>query len=72
MDTIIDDCSATTPDVDPRSWTGPTTFLTAGSQVGQDVSSDRVEAQLADMASSRPWGGDQPPVSIYVDAASCV
>ena len=38
--------------------------------VDQDVPSAKVEAQIADMASPRPWDGDEPPLSIYVDAAS--
>ena len=36
----------------------------------RDVPSGKVEAQIADMASSRPWAGDAPPMSIYVDAVS--
>ena len=32
----------------------------------------RVEAQIADMASSRPWDVDEPPLSIYVGPASFV
>ena len=31
-----------------------------------------VEARIADMASSRPRGGDGPPLSIYVDLVSFV
>ena len=67
--TTVDDWTVATPDDDPHLWTGTTMCLTAGSPVGQDVSSERVQAQIADMASPRPWDGDGRPTSIYVDAA---
>ena len=62
----------------PDSWTGTTTFLTVDSPARTEADSqpealpERVKAQIADMASSRPWGGDEPPMSIYVDPASFV
>ena len=72
IDTITDDWITMIPDADPRPWIGTTTFLTADLPVDQDVPSDKVEAQIADMASSRPWDRGEPPMSIYVDAAPFV
>ena len=61
VDTIADDWTAYALDEDARPWVGTTTFLTMDMPDARVVPSAKVEAQLADVASSRPWDGDEPP-----------
>ena len=73
LDSVTDDWNTAAPDEEPYPRTGTTTFSTIGPSANQETDvrpealPERVEAQIADMASSRPWDGDVPPVSIYVD-----
>ena len=75
VDTTIDDWNAAGPNEELEPWTGATTCLTvdrtaepeAGGQ--PEALPEKVRTQIADMASSRPWAGDEPPMSIYVDLA---
>ena len=65
--TTTDEWTTVVPTRDSHPRTGITTFLTMDPPADQDVPSSRVESQIADMASSRPWAGGEPPQSIYVD-----
>ena len=67
--TITDDWTIVVPYRDSHPSSGTTTFLAMGPLADQGVPSSRVESQIADTASSRPWDGDEPPLSICVDAA---
>ena len=73
IDNVTDDWSTAALMEEADTWTGTTTFLTVDGPVWPDTEGpsetvlDKVRAQIADMASSRPWDGDEPPMSIYVD-----
>ena len=78
IDNITDDWNTAALLEETESWRGTTTFLTIDAPVWPEAESlpeavpERVKAQIADVASSRPWDGDEPPMSIYVDPASFV
>ena len=79
VDTITDEWKSGVPDEEQCSWTGTTTFLTVDlpphleSEVqSEGETPEHARQRLVDMSSSRPWDGDETPMSIYDDPASFV
>ena len=70
IDSVTDAWKSGVPDVEPCSWTGTTTFLTVDTPAQQEVESrsedevpEHARQRVFDMSSSRPWDGDEPPMS---------
>ena len=78
IDNITDDWNTASLLEETDTWTGTTTFLTVDGLVWPDAEGlpeavpEKVRVQIADMASSRPWDGDEPPMPFSVDPGSFV
>ena len=79
IDSVTDAWKSGVPDVEQCSWKGTTTFFTVDAPPrhesgvrSEDEVPEHARQRLVGMSSSRPWDGDEPPMSVYDDPASSV
>ena len=78
VDHITDDWRSSGPPGDSRSWTGATMFSNSDyGKIGGDARSSGSSGSgtrpvSVDISSSKPWDGDEPLTSMYVDETTFV